>query len=83
MVASCSACPSSTSAEIRLTGPSAATSPDRVSRHPTQAEPRGGRIVVGYGRDAADVAFITNYGPLTIEKMQVSVEQQQEPARGG
>ena len=50
---------------------------------PTQAEPRGGRIVVGYGRDAADVAFITNYGPLTIEKMQVSVEQQQEPARGG
>ena len=25
--------------------------------------PRGGRIVVAYGRDAADVAFLSNYGP--------------------
>lgn len=39
----------------------------------TQSEPRGGRIVVGYGRDAADVAFISNYGPLEIEDMQVQV----------
>jgi len=30
----------------------------------TQSEPRGGRIVVAYGRDAADVAFISNYGDL-------------------
>jgi len=30
----------------------------------TQAQPRGGRIVVAYGRDAADVAFISNYGAL-------------------
>ncbi len=39
----------------------------------TQAEPRGARIVVGYGRDAADVAFISNYAPLAIEHMEVSV----------
>jgi len=32
----------------------------------TQSEPRGGRIVVAYGRAAADVAFISNnYGALT------------------
>lgn len=31
----------------------------------TQSQPRGGRIVVAYGRDAADVAFISNYGALT------------------
>lgn len=40
----------------------------------TQEAPRGGRIVVGYGRDAADVAFISNYGELSIEAMTVSVE---------
>ncbi|MBE7366701.1 transglutaminase family protein [Ramlibacter pallidus] len=41
----------------------------------TQAEPRGGRIVVAYGRDAADVAFLSNYGPLEITDMDVSVQQ--------
>ena len=41
----------------------------------TQPEPRGGRIVVAYGRDAADVAFISNYGALETEQMQVRVEQ--------
>ena len=30
----------------------------------TQAAARGGRVVLAYGRDAADVAFISNYGPL-------------------
>ena len=40
----------------------------------TQAEPRGGRIVVAYGRDAADVAFISNYGPLPTIAMNVWVE---------
>lgn len=40
----------------------------------TQSEPRGGRIVVAYGRDAADVAFITNYGALQTEQLQVRVE---------
>lgn len=41
----------------------------------TQDQPRGGRIVVGYGRDAADVAFISNYGPLEIEEMKVQVRE--------
>ena len=41
----------------------------------TQAEPRGGRIVVAYGRDAADVAFLSNYGPLEMGEMKVTVEQ--------
>ncbi len=39
----------------------------------TQSEPRGGRIVVAYGRDAADVAFISNYGPLQTPELEVSV----------
>jgi transglutaminase-like putative cysteine protease len=41
----------------------------------TQKEPRGGRIVVAYGRDIADVAFLSNYGPLEITKMDVAVEE--------
>ncbi|CAN5497714.1 transglutaminase family protein [soil metagenome] len=40
----------------------------------TQDQPRGGRIVVAYGRDAADVAFISNYGALETKEMHVSVE---------
>jgi transglutaminase-like putative cysteine protease len=40
---------------------------------PTQPEPRGGRVVVAYGRDATDVAFLSNYGPLEITDMHVSV----------
>ena len=41
----------------------------------TQDTPRGGRMVLAYGRDAADVAFISDYGasPLQIEQMQVDV----------
>ena len=41
----------------------------------TQSEPRGGRIVVAYGRDAADVAFVSNYGPMEMGEMKVTVEQ--------
>jgi transglutaminase-like putative cysteine protease len=41
----------------------------------TQDQPRGGRIVVAYGRDAADVAFISNYGPLEMGEMNISVER--------
>jgi transglutaminase-like putative cysteine protease len=41
----------------------------------TQPEPRGGRIVVAYGRDAADVALISEYGPIETKKMKVWVEQ--------
>jgi len=39
----------------------------------TQNERRGGRIVLAYGRDAADVAFLSNYGPLEIGDMKVTV----------
>jgi len=42
----------------------------------TQAEPRGGRVTVAYGRDAADVAIFTQFGPALIpEIMQVRVTQ--------
>lgn len=41
----------------------------------TQKTPRGGRIVVAYGRDAADVAFITNYGAMKTDELTVSVER--------
>ncbi len=39
----------------------------------TQAEPRGDRIVIAYGRDAADVALATQYGPLQLTEMEVWV----------
>lgn len=41
----------------------------------TQHRPMGGRIVVAYGRDAADVAFLSHYGPLEILRMEVSVKE--------
>jgi transglutaminase-like putative cysteine protease len=41
----------------------------------TQAEPRGGRIAIAYGRDAADVALITDFGPLQTKNMRVHVER--------
>ena len=40
----------------------------------TQDAPRGGRIVVAYGRDAADVAFLSNYGEMATERLTVQVE---------
>ena len=40
----------------------------------TQDAPKGGRVVLAYGRDAADIAFISNYGPLETIAMQVWVE---------
>ena len=46
----------------------------------TQGAPRGGRVVLAYGRDAADVAFISNYGPLQTVAMQVWVEEARPPA---
>lgn len=39
----------------------------------TQSEPKGGRIVIGYGRDAADVAFATFFDGFELKNMQVSV----------
>jgi transglutaminase-like putative cysteine protease len=40
----------------------------------TQESPRGGRIVVAYGRDAADVAFISNYGALKTTSLRAWVQ---------
>ena len=40
----------------------------------TQKEPRGGRIVLAYGRDAADVAFISDYGPLPLKVSGMTVQ---------
>ncbi|HSV83458.1 MAG TPA: transglutaminase family protein [Ramlibacter sp.] len=40
---------------------------------PTQEAPRGGRIEVAHGRDIADVAFLSNHGPLEVTGMDVSV----------
>ena len=47
----------------------------------TQKQPRGNRITVAYGRDAADVAFTTQFGPMTLNEMKVWVEavQPDEP----
>lgn len=43
---------------------------------PTQPEPRGGRVIVAYGHDAADVAIFTQFGPpLCPIHMSVSVER--------
>ena len=41
----------------------------------TQDAPRGGRIVLAYGHDATDVAFMSDYGaqPLQIGEMRVEV----------
>ena len=40
-----------------------------------QPQPDGGRIVIGYGRDAADVAFITQFGDGTLQTMEVWAEE--------
>ncbi len=39
----------------------------------TQREPRGNRVTIAYGRDAADVAFVTQFGPVELESMYVYV----------
>ena len=39
----------------------------------TEDEPKGNRIVVAYGRDAADVALASVYAPFNFQGMQVSV----------
>lgn len=42
----------------------------------TQASPRGGRVVLGYGRDAADVAFLTSYGQVNTNDLTIHVTRQ-------
>jgi transglutaminase-like putative cysteine protease len=44
----------------------------------TQASPKGGRIVIAYGRDAADVALATQFGPATLTDFRVWVEEERE-----
>lgn len=39
----------------------------------TQKQPRGNRIAIAYGRDAADVALATQFGPMQLLNMQVWV----------
>jgi transglutaminase-like putative cysteine protease len=39
----------------------------------TQPEPRGNRVAIAYGRDAADVALSTQFGPLQLTNMKVWV----------
>jgi transglutaminase-like putative cysteine protease len=40
----------------------------------TQKEPRGNRITIAYGRDAADVALCTQFGPMQLQEMRVWVD---------
>jgi transglutaminase-like putative cysteine protease len=42
--------------------------------------PRVGRVVVGRGRDAVDVALITSFGPLTLTGFQVRAEPPPPPS---
>ena len=43
---------------------------------PSQDSTRGGRVVVAYGRDAADVAITDQFGPLPkLSTMSVDVRQ--------
>lgn len=46
----------------------------------TQDQPRGNRITVAYGRDAADVAFTTQFGPMQLNDMKVWVDTAQNDA---
>lgn len=40
----------------------------------TQTEPKGNRVILAYGRDAADVAMATQFGNMNLTQMWVSVE---------
>ncbi|MBE9156046.1 transglutaminase family protein [Nodosilinea sp. LEGE 06152] len=45
---------------------------------PTQPTPRGNRIAIAYGRDAADVALATQFGQINLTEMNVWVEPAQQ-----
>jgi transglutaminase-like putative cysteine protease len=40
----------------------------------TQTQPKGNRVAIAYGRDAADVALMTQFGPMELTNMLVKVE---------
>lgn len=42
-------------------------------------KPRVGRIVLGYGRDAADVAMLTTFGPHTLRHFEVITDELPQP----
>ncbi len=42
---------------------------------PRNNAPRMGRVVIGYGRDAVDVAMATTYGAATLVTMQVWADE--------
>lgn len=42
---------------------------------PRNNEPRVGRVVIGRGRDAADVAMVTTYGAPTLQEMKVWADE--------
>ncbi len=48
----------------------------------TQERPRGNRVPIAYGRDAADVALATQFGPMKLNTMRVWVEEYQEEVVG-
>jgi transglutaminase-like putative cysteine protease len=45
--------------------------------------PRIGRIAIGHGRDAADVAMITTFGAATLRRMAVWADEVVEGAAAG
>ena len=46
-------------------------------------EPRIGRVAIGRGRDAADVAMITTYGDATLTEMSVWADESAEAVLPG
>ena len=42
---------------------------------PRNNEPRVGRVVIGRGRDAADVAMVTTFGAPVLQEMKVWAEK--------
>jgi len=45
----------------------------------TQEQTRGNRIVIAYGRDATDVAFVTQFGALALASLKVGVTEVTPP----
>lgn len=41
----------------------------------THEQTEGNRIAIAFGRDATDVAFVTQFGPLTLQRLSVRVER--------
>jgi transglutaminase-like putative cysteine protease len=42
---------------------------------PRNNEPRVGRVLIGRGRDALDVAMVTTYGPVGLVSMTVWADE--------